>query len=223
VVQGFHPSIAWPLLAEGSRAVRAGLPWMATNTDLTVPTAYGPAPGNGTLVAAVTAATGKQPEVAGKPQPTLFREAVEKYQAERPLVIGDRLDTDLQGARAAGLDGLLVLTGVHRVAETLAATPDLRPSLIARDLFGLFSPHPEPRPDGAAWVVGEAAVEVGDDGLRVVRPGSAGLDLFRAGCAAAWAHADSGDSGDSGAAPATDPGPLLEALHRLEADGPWGR
>ncbi len=232
VVQGFHPTVAWPLLAEGSRAVRSGLPWLATNTDLTVPTPYGPAPGNGTLVAAIATATGKRPEVAGKPQPTLFHEAVERYRAQKPLVIGDRLDTDLEGARAAGLDGLLVLTGVHRVAETLAATPDTRPSLIARDLSGLFGPHPEPRPDGDAWRVGGSAVQVGADGLRVVRPGSDGLDLFRAGCAAAWAYADTQPDlagtrprgrTDAGSGPLTDPEPLLDALYRLEADGPWGR
>ena len=121
VVQGFSPDIGWRLLAEGTRGVRSGLPWIATNTDLTVPTPYGPAPGNGTLVAAIATATSVTPEVAGKPQPTLFLEAVKRYGAERALVVGDRLDTDLEGARAAGMIGLAVLTGVHRVRDLLDA------------------------------------------------------------------------------------------------------
>lgn len=221
VVQGFGPDVGWRLLAEGSRAVRSGLPWIATNTDLTVPTPYGPAPGNGTLVAAIASATGVVPEVAGKPQPTLFREAAERYGATRPLVVGDRLDTDLEGARAAGMDGLLVLTGVHRVPEALAADPGRRPHLIARDLLGLLDVHPAPRRVADGWAVRDAVVAASGGpagiGLRVVRPGPDPLDLVRAGCAAAWAEADR--------APGLplDPTPLLEALDRLEDGGPWGR
>jgi glycerol-1-phosphatase len=220
VVQGFGPDVGWRLLAEGSRAVRSGLPWIATNTDLTVPTPYGPAPGNGTLVAAVAAATGVEPEVAGKPQPTLFHEAAHRYGADRPLVVGDRLDTDLEGARAAGMDGILVLTGVHRVREVLAAAPVRRPHLIARDLFGLMEVHPEPRRSTDGWAVREATVRVDDGVLTVVRPGPDPLDLIRAACAAVWAHVDEVDPTP---AAATDPASLLEVLYGLEGDGPWGR
>src|SRR5436190_541114 len=78
VVQGFGPDVGCRLLAEGTRGVRAGLPWIATTTDLPVPTAFGPAPGNGTLVAAIRAATKVEPEVAGKPQPPLFLDAVRR-------------------------------------------------------------------------------------------------------------------------------------------------
>jgi glycerol-1-phosphatase len=222
VAQGFSPDLGWRLLAEGTRAVRSGLPWIATNTDLTVPTAYGPAPGNGTLVAAVAAATGVEPEVAGKPQPTLFREAVERYGAQRPLVVGDRLDTDLEGARAAGMDGLVVLTGVHRVRDLLAAAPQRRPHLIARDLNGLLDPHPTPTRTDAGWSVGAAVVSVDlavqeHAGLHVEQPGTDPLDLVRAGCAAAWEHADA----HPGAA--LDPATLLGVLHSLEKTGPWER
>jgi glycerol 3-phosphatase-2 len=222
VAQGFSPDIGWRLLAEGTRAVRSGLPWIATNTDLTVPTPYGPAPGNGTLVAAVAAATGVQPEVAGKPQPTLFREAVERYGAQRPLVVGDRLDTDLEGARAAGMDGLAVLTGVHRVPDLLAAEPHRRPHLIARDLNGLLDPHPAPARTDQGWSVGSGLVSVdaaaGEHAvLQVVESGSDPLDLVRAGCAAAWEHADAHPGSTLDAAT------LLGVLRNLEKTGPWER
>ena len=217
VVQGFGPDVGWRLLAEGTRAVRSGLPWIATNTDLTVPTPYGPAPGNGTLVAAIASATGITPEVAGKPQPTLFHEAVQRYGAQRPLVVGDRLDTDLEGARAAGIDGLLVLTGVHRVPDLLTAAAVRRPHLIARDLNGLLDPHPDAVLTDQGWSVGEALVQVRDGELQVVRPGSDPLDLVRAGCAAAWADADSGSQAK------LDPATLLAALYHLEEAGPWER
>jgi glycerol-1-phosphatase len=237
VVQGFGPDVGWRLLAEGARAVRSGLPWIATNVDLTVPTPYGPAPGNGTLVAAIATATGVQPEVAGKPQPTLFLEAAKRYGARRPLVVGDRLDTDLEGARAAQMDGLLVLTGVHRTPELLAAIPECRPHLIAKDLNGLLDPHPAPVRNGQAWTVNQASVRVDDKGLQVVRAGDDALDLLRAGCAAAWDHADNhphtqaGNHGDpptstsAGTRPQSRPDPagLLDALYHLEETGPWGR
>ena len=103
VVQGFSPDLDWRLLAEGTRAVRAGLPWIATNLDLTVPTPYGPAPGNGALVGLVATAAGKGPDdVAGKPAPGSFHEAARRHASSRPLVVGDRLDTDLEGAVNAG-------------------------------------------------------------------------------------------------------------------------
>ncbi len=226
VVQGFSPDITWKLLAEGTRAVRSGLPWIATNTDLTVPTPFGPAPGNGTLVAAVAAAGEVEPEVAGKPQPTLFLEAVERYDGKRPLVVGDRLDTDLEGARAAGLDGLLVLTGVHRVRAVVAAAPNARPALIARDLNGLLDAHPGPQPaDAGGWSVHAATVRISDGRIDVVATGSDPLDLFRAGCAAAWDHTDQAHPTDPAdrSRPALDAGPLLDALYRLEEAGPWGR
>jgi len=213
VVQGFSPDVGWRMLAEGSRAVRAGLPWLATNTDLTVPTAHGPAPGNGALVAAVAAATGVQPEVAGKPRPPLFRQAVLRYGSRSPLVIGDRLDTDIEGAHAAGLPAMLVLTGVSGAGDVIAASPQHRPHLLARDLGGLLVPHPAPRRVGESWAVGEAEVGAGEGRLRVVRPGRDGLDLLRAACAAAWAGGDD----------PPDAAEVLAGLVRLEGEVGWAR
>lgn len=94
VVQGYHPTVGWRLLAEGAFAVQAALPWVASNTDRTIPTARGPAPGNGTLVEVIRMATGADPLVAGKPERALHSESIERVGARRPLVVGDRLDTD---------------------------------------------------------------------------------------------------------------------------------
>jgi HAD superfamily hydrolase (TIGR01450 family) len=223
VVQGFSPDIDWRLLAEGSRAIWAGIPWLATNTDPTVPTPFGPAPGNGTLVAAVATATGVTPEVAGKPQPPLFRQAVDRYGSTRPLVVGDRLDTDLEGARAAGIDGLLVLTGISRAAEVLAATPQQRPHFLGRDLWSLASGHPGVTQEGerGAWRCRGARVRVGADGVEVVDSGQDALDVLRAACAAVWARADATASGDRTPVPRSDH--LVAALCGLEPAGPWSR
>lgn len=217
VVQGFTPDITWQLLVEGTRAVRAGLPWIATNMDSTVPTAYGPAPGNGTMVEAIITATGVRPEVAGKPEPTLFLEAVQRYGSRSALVVGDRLDTDLEGARAADLTGLLVLTGVHRITDLITASPRVRPHLIARDLHGLLVAHPGPVVGADEVVrVGAARARVEDGAVVVLEAGPDALDLARAGVVAAWEHQDAGGS-------VPDGGALMRALSVLEGDGPWDR
>lgn len=215
VTQGFSPDVGWRLLTEGTRAVRAGLPWVATNRDLTVPTPHGPAPGNGTLVAAIAMATDVEPEVAGKPQPPLFQEAARRYGSNRPIVVGDRLDTDLEGARAAGMDGLLVLTGVTTATAALAAEPVRRPHLIAADLTGLLEPHPGPerRPDGA-WRCRDAVVRVDAAGdVSVGASGADAVDLLRAACAAVWERE-----------PATvAAGALVGELDRLTGGAAWAR
>ena len=111
VVQGFVPGINYELLAEAGVAVRDGAFYVATNSDSTLPTPRGPQPGNGSLLAVIITATGVQPVVAGKPETPLHAEAVERTGAERPLVVGDRLDTDIEGAVRGGADSMLVLTG----------------------------------------------------------------------------------------------------------------
>ncbi|MFH8386504.1 HAD-IIA family hydrolase [Kitasatospora sp. NPDC018058] len=189
VVQGFDPSVGWPQLAEAAYAVRGGLPWVASNTDMTVPTARGIAPGNGTLVAAVREATGVEPEVAGKPLPPMHRETVLRTGARRPLVVGDRLDTDIEGAFNGGVDSLLVFTGVTTPAQLLAAPVEHRPTYLAADLRGLLVPHPAATArDGGfgcgGWV---AAVEGGE--LRLTGTGDR-WDGLRALCAAAWTALD---------------------------------
>ncbi|GAA4991128.1 HAD-IIA family hydrolase [Kineococcus glutinatus] len=202
VVQGFSPDLGWRHLAEAARAVRAGLPWVATNLDPTVPVQGGPAPGNGALVGTVRIATGVEPLVVGKPEPALFAEAVRRTGAHRPLMVGDRLDTDLEGARRAGMSGLFVLTGVHGVADLLIASPGERPSYVARDLGGLLEVHPEvtvaPGPDGRVSASCRAAEVVLTRGRLAASPSPVvdPVDLLRAAAAAAWSSTDHGQEPD---------------------------
>lgn len=206
VVQGFHPDVGWRLLAEGSYAVASGLPWVASNLDRTVPTARGRAPGNGTLVDAVRAATGREPVVAGKPEPPMHHEAVLRTGADRPLMVGDRLDTDIEGANRVGVDSLLVLTGVTDPVELVLAAPGLRPTHVGRDLRAL-----QHSPESLVVVAGTTRLgrwlaECDAGRLRLRRsdgpgpgpgPGPSvdsgshssddGLDALRALCGAAWA------------------------------------
>ncbi|WP_354642862.1 HAD-IIA family hydrolase [Kitasatospora camelliae] len=191
VVQGYDPSVGWKDLAEASYAVGRGLPWVASNTDMSIPTARGIAPGNGTLVAAVKAATGVEPEVAGKPLPPMHRETVIRTGAERPLVVGDRLDTDIEGAFNGDVDSLLVFTGVTTPAQLLAAPVQHRPTYLAADLRGLLTAHPavEALADGA-YACGGFTARVEDGVLRVDGAGADRYDGVRALCGAAWTAAD---------------------------------
>jgi HAD superfamily hydrolase (TIGR01450 family) len=137
-VQGYRPDTTWEQLAEIAYAVERGVPWFSANTDMTMPTARGIAPGNGALVTAVAKACGGWPRIAGKPEIALHRETMLRTGAERPLVVGDRLDTDIEGANRAGVDSLLVLTGVTNRAEAEAAEGQLKPTYIAEDLRALL-------------------------------------------------------------------------------------
>ncbi len=185
VVQGYHPSVGWEQLAEGAYAVRAGLPWVASNTDLTIPTARGIAPGNGALVQVVRIATGCEPLVAGKPEIALHRESIDRVDARRPLVVGDRLDTDIEGAVRADTDSLLVLTGVTGAAELLAAPPERRPTYLAADLRGLLAVHADVRLDSGAVTLGGWSARVDAGRLRLTGTGGH-ADGLRTACVAAW-------------------------------------
>ncbi|CAN3983613.1 HAD-IIA family hydrolase [Kitasatospora purpeofusca] len=191
VVQGFDASVGWTHLAEASYAVQSGLPWVASNTDVTVPTARGIAPGNGMLVAAVRAATGVEPEVAGKPLPPMHRETVLRTGAKRPLVVGDRLDTDIEGAFNGGVDSLLVFTGVTTAAQLLAAPAEHRPTYLAEDLRGLLTAHaPVTAGEGGGFGCGGFVAVAQDGVLRLEGVGADRWDGLRALCAAAWTALD---------------------------------
>ena len=145
VVQGYAPEVGWQQLAEASVAIRAGAQWIATNTDATLPTPRGPLPGNGSLVAALRTALEREPDlVVGKPQPTIFETAIQLAGAQRALVVGDRLDTDIAGAHRAGLDSLLVFTGVTTEEDLASASPQQRPTYLGADLGALFAPPVRP-------------------------------------------------------------------------------
>ncbi|GGL20329.1 acid sugar phosphatase [Mangrovihabitans endophyticus] len=183
VVQGYSPDVGWRILAEAALAVRAGALWVATNTDRTLPSPRGPLPGNGSLVSVLRTALDREPDlVVGKPQPGLFRTAASRVQSSRPLTVGDRLDTDIEGAVAAGMDSLLVLTGVSGPAELLAAPPERRPTYVTADLSGLFG-------DAEAARIPVRATEIGGwrlDGDGRLNGAGDPVDALRLLCGSAW-------------------------------------
>lgn len=186
VVQGHSPDTCWSDLAEACLAVRAGAWWVACNLDTTLPAERGQLPGNGSMVAALRAATDCEPVVAGKPEAPLLRTAARSSGATSALVVGDRLDTDIAGAVAAGYRSLVVLTGVATAQRLLAAEPGERPDYLAADLTVLTRE------------VSVAELEIGPrPGWRVTVEGAVAtventaadcdrLDLLRHLCHVAW-------------------------------------
>ncbi len=149
VLQGYGPDVTASELAEVAYAAQDGAFWVATNTDATLPTDRGVAPGNGSLIAAVRTAVGRDPDlVAGKPEAPLYLLCARRLQVavSSVLAVGDRLDTDIEGAVSAGADSLLVLTGVDDLAACLTAPPHRRPTWVAPDLASL---HTDPTAAGA--------------------------------------------------------------------------
>ncbi|MDZ8276389.1 HAD-IIA family hydrolase [Microbacterium aquimaris] len=191
VVQGFSPEVGWAHLAEAAYALATpiedgGIPWIATNTDWTIPQARGIAPGNGTLVSAVHTAVGRLATVAGKPEVPIFEEAVARFGSTSPLFLGDRLDTDILGANRAGIASALVLTGIDRPKHVLAAPSGSQPSYVLSDLRELHEPYPEViRKDGVVRVR-DARVRVEGADVRILDEGSSQIDLLRAGAQAIW-------------------------------------
>ncbi|MFB7885740.1 HAD-IIA family hydrolase [Microbacterium sp. NPDC056057] len=190
VVQGFAPEVGWTQLAEAAFALKTpeedgGIPWVATNTDWTIPQSRGIAPGNGTLVSAVHTAVGRLATVAGKPEVPIFEEAVARFEAQHPLFLGDRLDTDILGANRAGIPSALVLTGVDRPKHVLAAPENSRPTYILGDLRELHEPYPEVQVKDGVATVRDARVAIDGADIRILSEG-APVDLVRAGAAAIW-------------------------------------
>jgi len=219
VIQGLSMSIGWPELAEAALAIRAGALWVTANLDVTLPTERGLVPGNGSLVAAVRAATGAEPLVAGKPAPALMQDALARGDFRTPLVVGDRLDTDIAGANASGLPSLMVLTGVNTAADAVFAADDHRPTYLGEDLRALggdadavrIAAHP-------AW-----RTEIGRDAVTVTAtgadPSADDLSVVRATARAVWDAERSGvppaiRAGDDTARAALDRWALL-APNRL--------
>ncbi|MEU4346626.1 HAD hydrolase-like protein [Streptomyces sp. NPDC023838] len=192
VVQGYGgPDLAWGRFAEACYAIAAGAPWFASNTDLTIPSGRGIAPGNGAAVEVVRIATGAEPQVAGKPLPPMHRETILRTGARKPLVVGDRLDTDIEGAFNGEVDSLLVLTGVTDGAQLLAARPEHRPTFVDADLRGMLTGQPEVAENDGEFGCGGWTAAVRDAAFALDGDGEP-LDGLRALCAAAWTHAGEG-------------------------------
>jgi HAD superfamily hydrolase (TIGR01450 family) len=193
VVQGLSMTTGWPDLAEAALAIRAGALWVAANVDPTLPTERGLLPGNGSMVAALRAATGAEPQVAGKPAPGLLTDAAARGDFRAPLVVGDRLDTDIEGANAARLPSLMVLTGVSSARDAVYADPVHRPTYIGHDLRSLHQDGEQlavgPQP-GWRVNVDERAVTVSGDGP----DDGDGLSIVRAVASAVWGTESDGRS-----------------------------
>ena len=196
VIQGFAPEVGWKQLAEASYALArdasgSGIPWVAMNTDWTIPQERGIAPGNGTLVSAVHTAVGILPVVAGKPEQPIFDEAMARFGASRPVVIGDRLDTDILGANRAGIPSIMVLTGIDGAKQVIAAVPEERPRFVLEDLRGLSEPYPvieqgEDFDGSIVTKVGDAIVRRRETKLTLEQAGESRINVIRAGAAAVW-------------------------------------
>ncbi|HEX4247943.1 MAG TPA: HAD-IIA family hydrolase [Pseudonocardia sp.] len=219
VLQGHSPDTGWRDLAEACLAIRAGALWVATNVDATLPDERGELPGNGAMVAALVTATESQPLVAGKPEAALFHEAVRRAASERPLMVGDRLETDIAGANGVQMPSLLVLTGVSDAAALLAAPEVDRPTYIGADLSALRTDPDRLRPIAQApW----RASRAGDELRLELDPGAERdgaddpIDALRTLCAAHWASGGGRPSRITATGPAA-----IEALRslRLAAGG----
>ena len=189
VIQGHSPDTGWAQLSEAALAIRAGALWIATNIDATLPSERGLLVGNGSMVAALRNATGKEPMVAGKPAAPLMADAIARARASAPLVVGDRLDTDIEGGHAVGIESALVLTGVSTVDDLLSAPPEQRPIYVLDDLAGLFVDIDAVRvSDQPGW-------DITVDGPTVRVAGSgAEAGLVPALAAATWAAVDAGSA-----------------------------
>lgn len=146
VVQGHSPQTAWADLAEAAYALRSGALWVAANTDATLPNERGLAPGNGSMVAALRTASGLEPIVAGKPYAPLLEDALARANTRDALVVGDRLDTDIDGGHSVGLESLLVLTGVSTLEDLRTQPADRLPTYIAESLDALNHPIADTAP-----------------------------------------------------------------------------
>lgn len=189
LASGYGPDVRWRDIMRASTLVKGGLPYVASNADLTIPTPYGLAPGHGVLVRTITGFAGVEATIAGKPEKPLMDETVRRVGGDRPLMVGDRLDTDIEGARAIQAPSLLVLTGVTWLEDLARATPELRPTYVSPTLEGLFEPHPAPHVAPDVVELGGWTARV-DDGRLVVTGEGDDADWWRVAVTACWVHLD---------------------------------
>lgn len=137
VVAGMDRTLSYAKLSQAARLIREGAEFVGTNPDLTFPTPTGLSPGSGAVLAFLEAASGRKPAVMGKPEPYLYNLAIQRMRAlpEEILVVGDRLDTDIQGAQRIGCPTALVLTGVSSRVDASNWQP--QPDLILPDAAAL--------------------------------------------------------------------------------------
>ena len=183
VIQGFDPSVAWTDLAEASYSIANGAKWVATNQDWTIPREKGIAPGNGTLVSAVHTAVGQLPIFAGKPEPAIYKTAVEHFGAKQALFVGDRIDTDIRGANRAGIDSVLVMTGISTRKEVLGVKIEDRPTFIIGTMAELLRDYDLPKKTKRGFACKEAEVELLGNKVVVTHGDPKSMAALRAACA----------------------------------------
>ena len=186
VIQGFSPDVSWKDLAQASFAIQNGAIWIATNQDWTIPLEAGIAPGNGTLVGAVHTAVGILPDFAGKPFKPIFEQALQQLGVSTPLMVGDRIDTDIRGAKAAGMASAVVMTGIATRKELLGAKPEDRPDYILQDLRGLFEKYPKLKRTKRGVSCNRSEVEKLGDKIVLISGDPTSLDTLRAATELIW-------------------------------------
>lgn len=183
VIQGFDPSVAWTDLAEASYSIANGAKWVATNQDWTIPREKGIAPGNGTLVSAVHTAVGQLPIVAGKPEPAIFRTALEHFGSKKAIFIGDRIDTDIRGANSAEIDSVLVMTGISTRKEVLGVKKEDRPVFIIETMAELLAEYDQPKKTKRGFACKGVEVELLGNKVLVTHGDPKSIGALRAACA----------------------------------------
>lgn len=141
VVVGFDRQADYAKLRTASLLVQRGAWLVATNADASYPAPDGRWPGAGALLAVIETTTGIRAEVVGKPHPPILRSALARAGGGRPLLIGDRLETDIAGAAALGWDSLLVLTGITHRDDLVGSS--IAPTFVGVDLSALFAERPD--------------------------------------------------------------------------------
>ena len=203
VVQGYDPQLRWPMLDEVCLAVARGARWYATNDDASRPTERGLVPGVGGMIAAIHLALGGEPVIFSKPFRPMLEEAVRRTGAARPILVGDRLDTDIAGARNVGIDSLLVFSGAHGKRELVAAGPGERPTYIGADIGALLAPARTADHASGVSRCRDVEARVSGDAITLSTvPGDVDgqLDALWAVATLAWRLTDAGEVADPQAA-----------------------
>lgn len=211
VLQGYGKDLRVRDFETAARLLGSGLPWVATNDDATLPLPWGQSPGNGAYVDLLVAAVGRRPDVVGKPHPPLYQLALDHLGTDpsRTLAVGDRLATDIDGAVAAGIDSVWVLTGVDLPSDLMAT--DSAPTYLVGSLSDLLQPYAMPVAEAESWRCGAAVARFVDGALEVRADGGSDVEVVRAGAAALLHERDAGRPRDELARAAAD---TLDSLVR---------
>lgn len=193
IAQGLDPEISYQRIVAACEAITAGIEWWATNPDYSMVGPKSRVPGNGAFIDMLSKLTGAQPTVVGKPSPHMMEFAAHRCGAQRPLMVGDRLDTDIEGGNSAGFETALVLTGVHDIHDALHASSELRPTYILpslRSLPRLIAGSAQPASDATP---GPAACQIVDGELRVDESAQDSVSTVESALRLAWEAMDRGE------------------------------